>query len=91
MPQLAATTLSNRGKGRHASWSVASAKRQLLTPEQEQTLVDWVKHQGSMGLPYSKKKLEARASEMAGRKVGKSWHKKFMNRHEDELSAAKGT
>ena len=28
---------------------------------------------------------------MAGRKVGKSWHKKFMNRHKDELSAVKGT
>ena len=88
--QLALATLTDRGKRRHASRSEANAMRQLLTPEQEQTLVDWVKHCGSMGLPFSKKELEARASTMAGRKVGKSWHKKFMRRHQDEILAAKG-
>ena len=90
MSQLAPSTLNDRGKGRHASRREASAKRQLLTPDQEQTLVDWVKHQGSMGLPFSKKELEARASRSAGRTVGVSWYKNFMKRHRDEISAAKG-
>ena len=91
MLQLALTTLADRGKGRHTSRSEASAKRQLLTPEQEQTLVDWIKHQASMGLPFSKKELESRASKMAGRKVGKTWHKKFTSRHQDKILTAKGT
>lgn len=90
MLQLAASTLNDRGKGRHASRREASAKRQLLTPDQEQTLVDWVKHQGSMGLPFSKKELEAWASKLAGRQVGVSWYKNFMKRHRDDISAAKG-
>lgn len=90
MSQLAPSTLNDRGKGRHASRREASAKRQLLTPGQEQTLVDWIKHQGSMGQPFSKKELEARASKSAGRKVGVSWCKNFMKRHRDEISAAKG-
>ena len=43
-----------------------------------------------MGLPFSKKELEVWASEIAGTKVGKSWHKKFMWHHQDEIHAAKG-
>ena len=86
--QLATPT--DRGKRCHASWSEANAMRQLLTPEQEQTLVDWVKLCRSMGLSFSKKELEAQASTMAGRKVGKSWHKKFMRCNQDKILAAKG-
>ena len=90
MLQLAASTLNDQGKGHHASRHEASAERQLLTPNQEQTLVDWVKHQGSMGLPFLKKELEAWASKLAGRQVGVSWYKNFMKRHRDDISAAKG-
>jgi hypothetical protein len=66
---------------------VASAKRQLLTPEQEQTLVEWIEHRASMGQPFDRKELEARASLMAGRKVGPSWYKRFLKRHPGLLTA----
>ena len=42
--QLSKSTLTDQGKGRRESQMVASAKRQLLTPEQEQSLVEWIKH-----------------------------------------------
>ena len=34
-------TLSDRAKGRHDSWTRACAKQQLLSPEEEDTIVNW--------------------------------------------------
>ena len=42
-----------------------------------------------MGLPLDRKELDARASLLAERQVGPSWHKRFLKRH-PELLAARG-
>lgn len=87
--QFSKSTLTDHGTGHHESQMVASAKRQLLTPEQEQSLVEWIKHQASMGLLLDRKELDAQASILAGRQVGPSWNKRFMKHHPD-LLAVKG-
>jgi hypothetical protein len=63
---------------------------QLLTPEQESTLVDWARHQAEMGLPYSRKALMAQASAISGKTItGRVYlYKKFARRH-PELCASK--
>ena len=53
MVQVKLSTLTDRAKGRHDDWKSGFAKRQLLTPAQEKTLVQWAKHQAEIGLPYS--------------------------------------
>lgn len=70
--QFSKSTLTDHGTGHHESQMVASAKRQLLTPEQEQSLVEWIKHRASMGLLLDHKELDAQASILAGRQVGPS-------------------
>ncbi|KAH9002590.1 hypothetical protein EDB86DRAFT_181108 [Lactarius hatsudake] len=42
-----------------------------------------------MGLPFSRKDLEAKAAAISGKALGKSWYKKFLNRHRKRLIAAK--
>lgn len=87
--KIALSTLTDRAKGRHNSSASAYTTRQLLTPEQEDTLIDRVKHQAEMGLPFSRKDLEAKAAAISGKAIGKSWYKKFLNRHRKRLIAAK--
>ena len=81
--------LTDRAKGRHRNFAEACSKMQLLTPEQERTLIDWVKHRGEMGLPLSRKDLEAEAEAISGKAVGINWHRKFLGRHRTEICAAK--
>jgi hypothetical protein len=42
-----------------------------------------------MGVPFSKMDLNAEASQISGKAIGKTWHRKFLNRHRTEISAAK--
>ncbi len=86
--QIAKSTLSDRAKGRHDSWRNASAKRQLLTQEEEDTLVKWCTHRASMGQPWTRTELRARAEEISGKSVGRTWHRKFEKRH-PELAATR--
>ena len=65
--------LTDHRKGRHNSQSAADAQRQLLTPEQEGTVVEWAINQSAMGLPWSVKELEAVAAATSQKKIGKNW------------------
>ncbi|KAH9179247.1 hypothetical protein EDB89DRAFT_787159 [Lactarius sanguifluus] len=42
-----------------------------------------------MGLRFSRKDLETKAVAISGKAIGKSWYKKFLNRHRKRLIAAK--
>lgn len=89
-PQIPKSTLSDRGKGRHTSEKEAAARRQLLTPEQENVLLDWCVMHASLGEPWTPEDLRAQAGIISGKKVGAEWHRKFEKRH-PELDAYKAT
>ena len=88
MWQIPRTTLSDRAKGHHDSGPIASAKRQLLSPEQEDTLVRWCELRALIGEAWSSADLRVQAEAISGKKVGQNWHRKFEKRH-PELCAAK--
>ena len=72
--------LITRAKGKHDTRENASARQQLLRPEQEDVILDWCRHRASMGLPNSSSDIRVKASAIAGKEVGKKWHKKFESR-----------
>ena len=57
--QVAKSTLSDRAKGRHISFEKASQARQTLTPEEEQTLLDWCRQRAQESRPWSPQELRA--------------------------------
>ena len=85
--QIPLSTLTDRAKGRHRSWRDVSAKRQLLSPEQEAALVDWCILRGSMGEPWSAAELCNEATAISGKEVGNQWHRSFEKRHPEIQSA----
>ena len=58
-----------------------------MSHEKEKTLVDWIKLQGEMGLPFSRKDIEAEASAICGKTVGKTWYERFLPRHPEIIAA----
>jgi len=79
--QIVRSTLSDRASGRHTSKNQASQARQILTPEEEQTLLDWCRQRAQEARPWSAQELRAYAQEIFGKKIGKKWHLKFEARH----------
>ena len=69
--------LGDRAKGCHDSWMCASAKQQLLSPDEEDTIVKWCELRASMGEPWSAAELHSQAEEISGKPVGKNWNHKF--------------
>lgn len=88
MWQIPRTTLSDRAKGHHDSGPIASAKRQLLSPEQEDMLVRWCELRALIGEAWSSADLCVQDKAISGKKVGQNWHRKFEKWH-PELHAAK--
>lgn len=82
------STLTDRGKGRHKSQKIASAKRQLLTVEEEDVLVQWCILRGQTGEPWTSSDLRNEAEKILGKAVGSRWHLKFEKRH-PEIFASK--
>jgi len=85
--QVAKSTLSDRAKGRHTSFEKASQARQTLTPEEEQTLVDWCRQRAQESRPWSPQELRAHARAISGKEIGKKWNLKFERRHPELLTA----
>ena len=75
--QVPISTLMDRAKGCHDTRKNSSAQQQLLTPGEEQALVEWIELHASMGTPFSFVDLHAEATTISGKKVGKQWHVKF--------------
>jgi len=85
--QISRSTLSDRAKGRHTSWEKSCRARQKLTPEEEQTLLDWCRQRAQEGRPWSPQELRAHAQAISGGKIGKKWHLKFESRHPELRTA----
>jgi hypothetical protein len=43
------TTLTDRAKRHHDTWKSACAAQQVLTPNEEETLLQWAERRGAMG------------------------------------------
>lgn len=74
-------------KGRHTSFEKASQARQTLTPEEEQTLLDWCRQRAQESRPWSPQELRAHARAISGKEVGKKRNLKFECCHPELLTA----
>ncbi|KAG5651784.1 hypothetical protein H0H81_007423 [Sphagnurus paluster] len=74
------------GKGSRA---IAASKQQLLTPEQEQVLVDWCNLRSSAATPNHPRDIAAQAFQISGKMPGIHWAERFLTRHSDKLVLAK--
>lgn len=59
----------------------AHTKHQLLTPMQEEALVDWCQQNSSSATPLHFTNLCARALQVCGKHPGKNWPRRFLKRH----------
>jgi hypothetical protein len=76
-------TLRNWYHGKTKSYHDAAAECQLLLPAAENTLIDWITHEGAPGTPLNCTHLKAHASAIAGQPIGKNWVVKFQSFHLD--------
>ncbi len=91
---LPTSTLYHRHKGR-GNRVVSHAHSQLLTPEEENVLADWVREQDSQGCPPSVEQLEGKVISILELRndpgtslhVGVNWTRTFLRRH-PELRAS---
>ena len=63
--------LKDRGKSHHQSQKTVYMAHQKLTPEQENALVSWLKHQDEIDLPFFSKDIHTQATEISGKKIRK--------------------
>jgi DDE superfamily endonuclease/Tc5 transposase DNA-binding domain len=76
-------TLRHRFLGLSAAKTAGHGKQQLLSPEQEQVLVDWIGKLSAEGQPLSKRTIRKKASVLCGRNPGRGWIPCFLRRHPD--------
>ncbi|KIK75418.1 hypothetical protein PAXRUDRAFT_835684 [Paxillus rubicundulus Ve08.2h10] len=74
-------TLSDRHQGTHQSRAEAQAKMQILTPTQEEVLVDWCKMASSSATPLHPSRLCAHVKALTGRLPSRNWHHYFLCHH----------
>ena len=70
--QVPLSTLTDRAKGRHSSPKDAYEKQQKLTPEEEATLLDWLRLKAQMGVSWTQTNSESELLKFQGRRLGKS-------------------
>ncbi|KAI5827358.1 hypothetical protein K523DRAFT_223589, partial [Schizophyllum commune Tattone D] len=59
----------------------AHPHQQLLSPEQERVLIEWLFFYALAGRPATATAVKYRAREMGGRAPGKNWLAGFLRRH----------
>ena len=88
---MSRTTLGDRFRGKHASRATAYEPRRLLTDEQEKALLDWLDLSAIQGRPYDVSTLRSVVHELSGKTPSKNWCKRFRERHQEVLTAAKAS
>ena len=86
--QVAPNTLRDRARRSHRSWKESSEARQSLSPDQEQTLLDWCAQRSEEGRPFNGTTLRQQATSIAGHKLGRKWLRLFEAGH-PEITAAR--
>ena len=74
-----------RLKGKGISLKDSHTAQRRLTPEQEETLLEWITYLGSTGFPLHRKALKAKIEAICGQKVSSSWINRFRKRNGDFL------
>lgn len=76
-------TLRNRFQGKHVPPSKAHVSQQLLCPEAEEVLVEWIKYLSDTGHPLCKRTIREKAQALSTckRHPGQSWIRYFLGRH----------
>lgn len=76
-------TVRNCFWGKHVPPQQAHASQQLLSPEAERVLVDWITFLSDTGHPLSKRTIRKKAEALCGKKPSESWIHYFLGRHLD--------
>jgi hypothetical protein len=79
------TTLRRRYLGQNEAREVKHLRQQLLTPEQEAELIEWINNETQGKQPPAAPLVAQKASILAGRDAGNGWVYRFLKRHEDSL------
>jgi hypothetical protein len=74
-------TVRNRFIGKHVPPRQAHTSQQLISPEAEMVLVDWITFLSDTGHPLSKRTIRKKAEALCGKKPSKSWIVYFLRRH----------
>ncbi len=88
---LHAGTLGNRWKGRTRARAVAHEAQMLLTPAQEQALVDWLTYLSDTAHPLCKRTIRYYVQDLCGKRPSKNWVYAFLKRHKGPIKLAKTT
>lgn len=78
--QVPRSTLTDRWNGTPTR-KEGHAHELLLTPAQEEVLVDWVKVMGRRGIPLTATAITDYVADIVGHAVGESWVRRFKARH----------
>ncbi|PVH90088.1 hypothetical protein DM02DRAFT_466434, partial [Periconia macrospinosa] len=79
------TTLARRHKGKTVSLNTSIENQSKLSPQQEKTLVKYIKLLTGCRLPPTRSMIKNYASYVAESDVSWSWVTRFLNRHKEEL------
>jgi len=74
-------TVRRRFHGKHLPPRQAHVSQQLLSPEAEKVLVDWITFLSDTGHPLSKRTIWKKAEALCGKKPSKTWILYFLQRH----------
>ena len=77
------STIYRHETGKTMSCSEARAKQQLLTPAQEDALLEWIQFLGVTGRPLSKHTICPYVYDLCGRYLLSKWLMQFLKRHSD--------
>jgi len=85
--QIVRQTLMNQVHGLHGTRAKGRITLRLLTPVQEEALIDWCRLHSSRATPLHSMNLCARAFQICGKHPGKHWAWRFIRRHPCLVSA----
>jgi Tc5 transposase DNA-binding domain len=74
-------TIRNRASGAHRNARKGHEAQQLLSPIQENILIEWITLLSDTGHCISKRTLRKKAEVLCGRKPGQTWIRSFLSRH----------
>ncbi|KAK1915855.1 hypothetical protein P3342_003670 [Pyrenophora teres f. teres] len=80
------STLSRRHQGKSKSIAQEAQQRQLLNPQQEAEIVDYIERCTRSGLPPTRQMIKNFASAVAKWDVGEGWVTRFLHRQHDHLT-----
>jgi hypothetical protein len=74
-------TVRNRASGAHQDTGKGHEAQQLLSPVQENILIEWITLLSDTGHCISKQTLRKKAEVLCGHKPGQTWIRSFLSRH----------